>query len=106
MRGKSVKNADSKMKKAREKSWKKAVNKISLVKKPENFSLEEWQIALRRQIAKDRSLRFKNVGDHPLFSTFEVRNAKTARTYRAVIRGQSLGVNYCSCPDFEVNTLG
>lgn len=88
------------------KSWKKEFKKVSPIKKPENLTLEDWQIALRRQIAQDRLLRFKNVGPHPLFSTFEVRNIKTGRTYRVVIRGQSLGVNYCSCSDFEVNTLG
>lgn len=87
-------------------SWEKKVGKISPVKKPENFTLEEWQIELRRQIAREGSLRLKNVGGHPLFSTFEVKNKKTGRIYRVVIRGQSPGINYCSCPDFEINTLG
>ena len=88
------------------KSLEKWLKKISPLKKPENLSLDEWQIALRRQVSRDRSLRLKNTGPHPLFSTFEVRNAQTKKVYRVVIRGASPGVNYCSCPDFEVNTLG
>jgi superfamily II DNA or RNA helicase len=48
----------------------------------------------------------KNIGDEPLFSEFEVANPKTKRIYRVAIRGCGLGENYCSCPDFAVNTLG
>lgn len=70
------------------------------------MSLEEWQIALRRQIVQDSSFRVKNVGAHPVFSDFEVRNIKSGRVYRVAVRGEMPGINYCSCPDFEVNTLG
>jgi hypothetical protein len=31
---------------------------------------------------------------------------QTKRTYRVAIRGEGLGLNYCSCPDFATNTLG
>jgi len=40
------------------------------------------------------------------FSEFLVTNPKSGRTYRVAIRGVGLGVNYCSCPDYAVNTLG
>ena len=40
------------------------------------------------------------------FSEFLVTNPKSGRTYRVAIRGAGLGVNYCSCPDYAVNTLG
>ena len=33
-------------------------------------------------------------------------NPATRRTYRVVVRGPHPGDNYCSCPDFAVNTLG
>jgi len=85
---------------------KKPKNQVSPLKRPEHLSLEEWQIALRRQIGQDSSLRLKNMGNHPVFSDFEVRNVKTSKAYRVAIRGEMLGINYCSCPDFEVNTLG
>lgn len=92
--------------KAQKTAWKNKIKKISPLKKPEHLSLEDWQITLRQQIARDVSLRIKNVGSHPIFSTFEVTNPQTKKTYRAAIRGEALGINYCSCPDFSVNTLG
>lgn len=82
------------------------LKKISPTSKPDNLSLENWQIALRQQIAVEGSFRIKNTGDHPVFSTFTVTNSKTKRIYKVVIRGEKLGINYCSCPDFSVNTLG
>jgi superfamily II DNA or RNA helicase len=48
----------------------------------------------------------KNVGDEPIFSEYEITNPQTKRTYQVAIRGSALGENYCSCPDFAVNTLG
>jgi len=83
-----------------------AEKKLSRLRKPEEMSLEEWQVALRRQFGREQSFRFKNVGQHPVFSEFEVTNPQTERTYRVAIRGCGLGENYCSCPDFAVNTLG
>ncbi len=85
---------------------KKIRNLVSPLKKPDHLSLEEWQIALRRQIAQDSFFRVKNIGGHPVFSDFEVRNVKAGRVYRVAVRGEIPGINYCSCPDFEVNTLG
>ena len=70
------------------------------------MSLEEWQIGLRRDFAQTQKFRVKNLGDEPLFSEFEVANPETKRTYRVAIRGQAIGENFCSCPDFAVNTLG
>lgn len=80
--------------------------KLSRLRKPEEMSLDEWQVALRRQFGREQNFRLKNVGQDPLFSEFEVTNPQTERTYRVAIRGSALGENYCSCPDFAVNTLG
>jgi superfamily II DNA or RNA helicase len=79
---------------------------ISRLRKPEEMSLEQWQVALRREFGRQQSFRLKNIGSEPIFSEFEVTNPQTERTYRVAIRGQALGENYCSCPDFAVNTLG
>jgi len=85
----------------------KAKNKkLSRLRKPEDMSLEAWQIALRRQFGREQKLRLKNTGKGPIFSEFEVANPQTKRTYRVAIRGRGLGDNFCSCPDFAVNTLG
>ena len=80
--------------------------KLSRLRKPEEMSLDEWQVALRRQFGREQKFRLKNVGEEPLFSEFEVTNPQTGRTYRVAIRGSGLGENFCSCPDFAVNTLG
>ncbi len=83
-----------------------AKGRVSRLRKPEEMSLEAWQVALRRQFGADQAFRLKNIGGEPIFSEFEVTNGQTGRTYRVAIRGEGLGVNYCSCPDYAVNTLG
>jgi superfamily II DNA or RNA helicase len=83
-----------------------AGKKLSRLRKPEEMTLEEWQVGLRKQFGRQQNFRLRNVGAEPIFSEFEVTNPETERTYRVVIRGAALGENYCSCPDFAVNTLG
>jgi superfamily II DNA or RNA helicase len=70
------------------------------------MSLEEWQVALRREYGREQEFKFRNLGAEPFFSEFAVTNPKSNRTYRVAIRGKALGMNFCSCPDFAVNTLG
>ncbi|MFH1664623.1 MAG: DEAD/DEAH box helicase [Candidatus Omnitrophota bacterium] len=92
--------------KRKKKGSKKPPIKISHMWKPEGMSLEGWQKELRALMAGKEKFRMKNKGGHPVFSTFEVRNPKTGKTYKVVIRGEEPGINYCSCPDFSINTLG
>jgi len=80
--------------------------KLSRLRQPDDMPLDEWQVALRREFGREQNFRLKNVGDDPIFSEFEVTNPETGRTYRVAIRGAGLGENFCSCPDFAVNTLG
>ena len=82
------------------------IKKLSRLRKPEDMTLEQWQIALRREFGRKQNFRLKNVGREPVFSEFDVTNPQTKRTYRVAIRGEGLGENYCSCPDFTTNTLG
>jgi superfamily II DNA or RNA helicase len=70
------------------------------------MSLEAWQVALRRQFGQEQKFRIENVGEEPVFSDFRVTNPQSGRSYRVAIRGTGLGDNFCSCPDFTVNTLG
>ena len=85
---------------------KKTVEKISHLMKPSGMTLDQWQILLRKQIAHELSLRIQNMGSHPVFSNFKVINPATKKSYRVFIGGESLGMSYCSCPDFAVNALG
>ena len=94
------------MSKKRKIMKKKIVEKISHLIKPAGMDLDQWQIVLRKQIARELSLRIQNMGSHPVFSNFRVINPSTKKSYRVFIGGESLGMSYCSCPDFSVNTLG
>lgn len=82
--------------------------KISRTHKPEKLELHEWQRALRRQFGQERAGEFEihNLGKEKIFSEFAVRSPDSGRTYRVAIRGVEPGVNYCSCPDYAINTLG
>lgn len=80
--------------------------KISHIYKPEDVSLEEWQRTLRRQFGAKQNFVLKNVGAHHLFSDFSVTNPESQKTYKVAIRGDQPGMNYCSCPDFQINNLG
>ncbi len=96
----------AKRKTRRKAAKRRRITKISRLRKPEDMPLEQWQIALRKQFAEKQNFRLKNIGDKPIFSEFIVTNPETGGEYRVAIRGQRIGDNYCSCPDFAVNTLG
>jgi superfamily II DNA or RNA helicase len=80
--------------------------KLSHLHKPDDLSLEQWQIALRRQYGREQKFDLRNRGTDPVFSDFEITNPASGGVYRVAIRGQELGDNFCSCPDFKTNTLG
>lgn len=88
------------------KSRRRANPKLNRLHKPDNLSLEEWQILLRRQFGREQRFRLKNVGGRPAFSEFLVANPQSSNTYRVTIRGRRPGQNSCTCPDFATNTLG
>lgn len=70
------------------------------------MSLEEWQVALRRQFAVEQNFDVENIGNHPVFSDFNVHNPVSGRTYKVAVRDEKNGHNFCSCPDFKVSVLG
>lgn len=80
--------------------------KIPYHNKPGELSVEEWQLGLRKQYAKEQNFKFTNIGDHPVYSDFEVYNPKTDKTYKVSLRDGIESFNFCSCPDFKVNALG
>jgi superfamily II DNA or RNA helicase len=80
--------------------------KLSRLVKPENMSLEDWQIELRRQFGREQKFRLRNLTGEPVFSEFEVTNPQSGNTYRVAVRGGRVGDNYCTCADFATNTLG
>jgi superfamily II DNA or RNA helicase len=75
--------------------------------KPADMTLEQWQVALRRQFGRDQKFKLEAVdGAGELFADYLVTNPESGHTYRVGIRGLQLGDNHCTCPDFAVNTLG
>jgi SNF2 family DNA or RNA helicase len=82
------------------------IKKIPRTRKPEDMSVSEWQIALRRQFGREASFRLQNLAKEPVFSDFHVTNPANRKTYRVAIRGAKPGDNFCACPDYAVNTLG
>lgn len=67
--------------------------------------LVEQQIAERRERAGAAIAKIlERPGDGP-YGDFRVKSV-SGKTYRVAMRGPGLFENYCSCPDFAVNTLG
>lgn len=79
---------------------------VSRTRQPDDLSLEQWQALLRVEFGKSQNFTLKNLGEHPVYSDFSVHNPTSGQTYRVSIRGETRGVNYCTCPDYSVNTLG
>lgn len=79
---------------------------ISYHFKPEGMSYEDWQIELRKQFGINQNFILKNIGSHPIYSDFEITNPQSKKTYKIAIRSETPGLNFCSCPDFKINTLG
>jgi hypothetical protein len=87
-------------------SVKKSTRRIPRQYKPDDLSLEEWQIGLRRQDGTERSFTIENTGESPVYSDFLVRDPQSDVRYKVAIRSQDIGLNYCSCQDFRTSTLG
>ena len=73
---------------------------------PEKMTLEEWQIALRRQMAQDEKYAISCVDEKELPGEYTVENPKTRQQYKVVYRGAKSPWNYCSCMDFKTSRLG
>ncbi|HHV87188.1 MAG TPA: DEAD/DEAH box helicase [Petrimonas sp.] len=70
------------------------------------MSMEEWQIALRKQAAQKELLSIEPIDKKQSPGDFSVRNPQTDHLYKVAFRGRDSVWNYCSCPDFKTNQLG
>lgn len=99
-----------KTKKSRKKSKKK--NQVPYHRKPENMSLEAWQLALRKQFGRDSNFEVEQHAEHPVYGDYSVHNPVTDSTYKVALRNspkeveQGINNNFCSCYDFKTNQLG
>src|SRR5947207_4347510 len=67
--------------------------------------LIEQQIAERQARAPGAVVRILERPVTGLYGDYRVRSA-SKKVYRVALRGPGLFENYCSCPDFSINTLG
>ena len=94
--GNSTKKATKKKKKV----------KVSHIVKPENMTLEEWQIKLRKQVTDIEHFDICCVDDALCPGEYIVRNPEKNNEYKVVYRGANSEWNYCSCMDFKTSRLG
>lgn len=88
------------------KSAKESINKVSYHYRPDNMTLQEWQIALRRQAAMKEKFAISEHNRKEYPGYYNVVNSVTRNEYRVVYRGQDSPWNYCSCMDFKTSQLG
>jgi superfamily II DNA or RNA helicase len=67
--------------------------------------LIEQQITERRERASGAIAKILERPSGEPYGDYSVKSA-SGKTYRLAMRGPGLFENYCSCPDFRVNTLG
>jgi SNF2 family DNA or RNA helicase len=67
--------------------------------------LLEEQIAARRERARTAILNIVEKPKAQPYGDYAVRST-SGKVYRVALRGPGLFENFCSCPDFAVNTLG
>ena len=85
---------------------KKVAPKVSYHYKPDNLTLEQWQIALRRQAAEKESFGIQEMNAKEYPGYYVVNNPVSQNVYRVVYRGAFSAWNYCSCMDFKTSQLG
>ncbi|MBS1588526.1 MAG: DEAD/DEAH box helicase [Bacteroidetes bacterium] len=83
----------------------KSIPKIPYHRKPDDMSIDQWQVALRKQFAEQQQFTVKNTGGGLVFSDYYVSGSNGENTYKVAIRGAEPGWNFCSCMDFKTNQL-
>ena len=83
-----------------------AAPRLTRNRRPPELPVADWQTALRQQFGREQLFGLENLGSEPVFSEFRVHNPASKSSYRVTIRGQALGLNRCTCPDFATNDLG
>ena len=92
--------------KKKKKGKQKVRKRISHQVMPKGMNLEDWQVALRRQVAREERLLVATIDDKLQPGEYMVTNPKTEQQYKVVYRGANSQWNYCSCFDFRTSQLG
>ena len=89
-----------------DKKTKSTVNKVSYHYRPDNMTLQDWQIALRRQAAMKEKFVISERDKKEYPGYYTVINPTSGNEYNVVYRGHQSPWNYCSCMDFKASQLG
>ena len=84
-----------------DKKTKSTVNKVSYHYRPDNMTLQDWQIALRRQAAMKEKFVISERDKKEYPGYYTVINPTSGNEYNVVYRGHQSPWNYCSCMDFQ-----
>ena len=95
----------TKSKAKKKKTESNPVLKVSYYSKPLDLTMDEWQLALRKQYAQVNKFTFSNIGNHLVFSDYKIKSSDAKTYYKVSIRNEA-GLNYCECMDFRTNNLG
>jgi hypothetical protein len=111
--------AKAKELKAKDKKKKKKPEKVSYHRRPEQLTLDLWQLGLRKQFGEENAFDITKSSQEQSFNTqYEVWNPTTRNAYQVFIRTGipakglpapntlSLMGNTCTCQDFKTNRLG
>jgi len=82
----------------------KKTKQLSLIARPEGMSLEEWQIALRKQAVEKMPMSVQAVRNCP--GEFVVSSGLSKNKYRVSFHGSYSDWNSCECMDFKTSALG
>lgn len=95
-----------KSKKPTGKRAKVVMPKMTNLYRPKGMSLEEWQIALRKQQAEKEPFVISQVDEKYAPGVYHVSNPASRSEYKVVYRGKASTWNFCSCYDFKTSQLG
>lgn len=84
----------------------KLPNRLSNKSCPEGMTVEEWQIALRREQAIESDFDVEHLDDNRIWGDYLVSSRGIGGRYKVAFRGVCSERNYCSCLDFRTNALG
>ena len=79
-------------------------NRLSNKICPDNMTIEEWQVALRRENARESNFSVEHLDKNRIWGDYLVCS-DTGR-YKVAFRGVQSDRNFCSCLDFRTNGLG
>ena len=80
--------------------------RLSNIQKPEGYSLESWQLALRHQQAVKENLSIAETDPENDPGMYQVWNPASRNRYEVRYHGSGHPLNSCSCMDFRTSRLG